>query len=85
VAGYLAAYEAGVDGFAQWDADVGVGPAWSSVFSRAGHREELKKSYDVIALRSNVYRPKLKGGVELKTVGGVDVLEGLWHSAFSCD
>ncbi len=55
------------------------------MFSRAGHRQELKTRYDVIALRSHVYQPTTKGGALLTSVGGVDVLEGLWHSAFSCD
>ncbi|MBI4023399.1 MAG: hypothetical protein HY360_00355 [Verrucomicrobia bacterium] len=79
-----ASYEAGADGVAVWDADhvQDQPPRWA-VFSRAGHKDELQRSEDEHSFRAG-NAPELSRTIRLKTVGGIDVFQGLWHAAFSC-
>ena len=71
----LSAYEAGADGIVGWDINSPqVSSAYWAVTRRIGHQAELKNLIqEEFSLRS----------VRLKTVGGSDVLQGLWQTAFA--
>ncbi|MEO2034996.1 MAG: hypothetical protein ABGZ35_23185 [Planctomycetaceae bacterium] len=66
----------GVDGFAIWDIDtVQDSPTLWPVLSRAGHRKEIEAA-------SKADPAPLKT-IRVKTIGGIDVLQGLWGAVYS--
>ena len=70
-----AAYTLGVQGIAVWDCDASQdSPATWPFTRRLGHRAELASP--------GVEPPPLRT-LRLKTIGGCDVLRGLWHAAYS--
>jgi len=67
----------GVDGLAIWDIDLPAQdtPTLWPVLRRAGHRKEIEA-----ASKSN---PAALKAIRLKTIGGFDVLQGLWGAVYS--
>ena len=73
-----AAYQAGLHYVAFWDMDLEPQdrPAWWAMGSRVGHRQELEGFAKNMPTRG-------PAGPKLKTIGGVDVLQGLHEAAYS--
>ena len=73
-----AAYQAGLNYAAFWDIDLEPQdrPAWWAMGGRVGHRQEL----EAFAKEMPTQGP---AGPKLKTIGGVDVLQGLREAAYS--
>jgi hypothetical protein len=66
----------GVDGFAIWDTDtVQDSPTLWPVLRRAGHRQEIEAASKADPTRLKTIR--------VKTIGGIDVLQGLWGAVYS--
>ena len=75
VASASASYTAGADGIAVWDCDgIQDSPAAWAVTRRLGHRSELTQP---------AFHPPPIRKIRLQSIGGLDVLQGLWHSAYS--
>ena len=71
----LAAYNTGANGIAVWDCDGEQDSPVSWPFTRrVGHRTELANP---------ALGPPPLRKLRLKSIGGCDVLRGLWHSAYS--
>ena len=65
-----------MDGFATWDIDtVQDSPTLWPILRRAGHRKEIEA-----ATQAN---PAPLKTIPVKSIGGIDVLQGLWGAVYS--